>query len=81
MVQARKSDALNIWESISKNLSPVETEWLRCAYEISSLISGDEEEISVLRFLASKAFRTNQTLDHVLREIRAGRSVGYILFS
>lgn len=81
MVQSRKSYAIPIWGSILPILSPLEKEWLRSAYELSSVVTGDAEEISILRFIACKAIRSNCSVEDVLTDIRVKRSVSSILFA
>ncbi len=79
MVEVRKPYALGIWSNLLKILSPTDKEWLTSAYELGSIVTGDSEEITILRFIVCKALRTRRTPEEVLREMDAGHSVTSIL--
>ena len=79
MTRARIPFAFQMWSSILAVLPPFEKEWLAHICKMSSLMTDDGEEISILRFVASRAARTGQTPEQVLKEINKRRSVEFLL--
>lgn len=69
-----------MWSTILNAPPPVQKEWLTSAYEMGSVVTGDSEEITILRFLACKALRAHCTVEDVLNEILMTHSVECILF-
>jgi ferredoxin-like protein FixX len=72
--------AVKINDKFCANLSPDEVFRLNEAAEMSADIMGCSEEVAILRFIASKAKRTNRTIDEVANEVIEKESVDYILW-
>lgn len=81
IVRTREPYALRIWGSILQVLPPFEKEWLATACEYVSAMSGEAEEMVILRLIVSKALRSDCTVEDVLTDIQVKRSVSCILFT
>ncbi len=80
LVKVNKDDATSIRDRVREALPRDQVEDLNDAAEISAEVTGSSESIAVLRFIASKAMRSNQTIEEVINEITESHSVDYILW-
>jgi hypothetical protein len=82
MVASRANDAEGIREKIWEFLSKPDRDVLDDAAEVAAEIMGCSESMAVLRFVASKALRTHQTVDDVAYQVtEPGRyPISYILW-
>ncbi len=80
LVKAHKDSAEVVRNRLVEALPPDEAEKLYNAATISAGIMDSIVSVAVLRFIASKAFRSNQSLEEVTREIVESRSVSCILW-
>ena len=78
-VQAKKGIARSLYTNIFGSLSEEELESIQDAAQMSSFITGDEDPVSVLRFIITKAHRLKVPLENVVVEIIDKRSVSMIL--
>ena len=83
LVKANESKAVGIYSRLRDGLSSDQLEYLGDAAETSSEVMRCSASVAVLRFIASKALRTNQTIDEVIFQVtESGRySVDYILWA
>lgn len=79
MVETNTGSALDTKKKIFMSLHPDEQSRLRQAADMSSSFTGDTIEISVVRFIASKAKRSLQPFERVVNEILQSGSVDCIL--
>lgn len=80
LVQANKDSAVDIRDRLWEALPSHEVEDLNDAAEISADVTDSSESVAILRFIASKAKRSNQGIGEVIYEITESRSVDSILW-
>jgi hypothetical protein len=78
-VESYRELAPALVQGIRASLAPDQRQELFERAHTSSLITGDEENVSIIRFVASKAKRSSQTLEAVVAEIAESRSAACIL--
>ena len=78
-VSERWSEAESIFNRIKEVTSPEDLEDLAEWAELSSLISGDSEAVSILRAIATKAARLLISIDEMVEQILKAKSLDIIL--
>ena len=78
-VRRRKLEAESIFSKIKEVVTPKDLEELADWMEISSLITGDSEAVSVLRAIATRAARFQISIDEVVEQILKAKSLDIIL--
>jgi len=69
MVRQMEGIAGSTYRKIQGELPPEEFQKIEEAAEVSSLMTGNGEQVSILRFLATKALRTGTTIEEVVKEL------------
>ena len=69
LVESKKDEAPNIRDRLRQGLAPDQAEDLDDAAGLSAELNGSSESVAILRFLASKAMRTNQTVEDIIHLI------------
>ncbi len=78
-VAGNKNREGNIFEALKNSLSQPEFQRLLEMASFSAHITNNSAATCVLRFIATKALRTNLTIDGVLRRIIVDKSVHFII--
>lgn len=79
MVEALKASAGATYVELQVALSPNTFEEIQEAVAASSSITGDDEQISLLRFIVTKSLRTGKTIEEIVGELLQQNSAGVIL--
>lgn len=75
MVVENRHKKISIWDELRQNLPREEFERLLEWTTISSSITGDSRKTCILRAIATKAKRSNQSIEEVLEKIIKAKSV------
>ncbi|MFH1162370.1 MAG: hypothetical protein V1696_03830 [Candidatus Jorgensenbacteria bacterium] len=79
LVRQTEGIAGSTYRKIQEELPAEEFQKIEEAAEVSSLMTGNGEQVSVLRFLATKALRTGTTIEGVVKELLFEKSAEVIL--
>lgn len=79
MVAENRHKEINIWYDLQQKLPTEELEQLLEWATISSSITSDSQKTCILRAIATKAKRSNQSIEEVLEKIIKAESVESIL--
>ncbi len=79
IVDEKRGEADAIAGEIKKLFSDYDLEFLNDYAEISSRLTGDDETVSIVRFLASKAERTKVSFEVAQKTLKETKSINYLM--
>ncbi len=80
LVTANTDKAANIYRSLQVGLPPEQVDDLEELAELGAQVAGCSDSIAILRLVASKALRTNQKVEEVVRTVTSGDSLNYLIW-